>query len=239
MQSALTRLTRPHEITVYRDPPYADTTATAAPLLAQLREAIFGEDGRNGGSAESRARLPLSAPALDLYETVDEWISELWVQRFQRVPGAERPEQLLTDWVDGLSPEQVIFYTVKTTIPTTLGSRVETDLVTSTVAEFVEHIEELIVALLERPTAQVPVDGPCPAEGCWATTVTTYIDGEPIISPTLEFTREQRTGDTLHVSCKSCKTTWDRTQFKEFAIALGQTERGIKPHQINDLRALI
>lgn len=239
MQSALERLTRPHQITIHRDPPLADTTAAAGPLIEQLREAIFGEDGRNGGSAESRARLPLSAPALDLYTKIDEWVTELWVQRFQRVPGAEHLEQLLSEWATGLSPEQVIFYTMKTTVPTTLGSRVESDLTTSTVSEFIEHLAEQIVSLLERPTVQVPVVGPCPAEGCWATTVTTYIDAEPTTTPTLEFTREQRTGETLYVSCKSCNSTWDRTQFKDFAIALGQTERGIKPHQINDLRALI
>lgn len=240
MLSALARLTTVHTITIHRDPPLDDLTATAAPLLEQLREAIFGEDGRNGGSGESRARLPLSAPALDLYDMIDEWVTELWRQRFQRVPGAEHPEHLLAEWADGLAPEQAIFYTVKSTIATTRGTRVETELTHSTVAEFIEDIAERIIALLERPTVQVPVAGPCPAPGCWATTITRYEDGQPLApTPTLVFTREQRSGETLEVSCQSCSTSWDRAQFREFAEALAMTERGVKPHQINDLRSLV
>jgi len=236
MLHALARLTKPHTVTLERDDG-TETTGHAAPLIQQLRDAIFGEDGRNGGVAESRARLPLSAPALDLYQCIDDWITEVWVQRFQRVPGIEHPEHLLAEWAEGLEPDTLVIYTVKKTVPTTKGVRVEPELTTTTVAEFITMLAERIVALLERPTVQVPVKGPCPAPGCWATTVTRRVDGDLVTSPTLEFTREQLTGDTLSVSCQSCGAHWDRTEFRTFAEALAMTERGVKPHQFEMLHA--
>lgn len=239
MQQTLERLTKRHTVTIHRDPPLADTIATADALIAQLREAIFGEDGRNGGQSESRSRLPLSAPALDLYETIDAWITELWVQKFQRVPGAEHPEVLLAEWAEGVEPERTVIYSKKRLTPTTKGARVETEMVTSTARELLEHIETLIIDLLERPTVLVPVKGACPAVGCFATTITRWVDGERTETPTLAFVREQATGETISVHCQSCEHTWPREEFKSFALALAQTERGIKPHQIDDLRAMV
>lgn len=230
MQDILHRLTRPHSIEITRDDG-STVIATAEPLLQQLREAIFGEDGRNGGTAQSRARLPLSAPALDLYQAIDDRISEVWAQRFQGIPGTERPEALLSSWADELTPETFVVHSTKRTVTTTRGTRVEVELVSTSALAFLMQMEDEIVALLERPTVQVPVVGPCPAIGCFATTVTRMIDGEPVSAPTLEFTREQKTGDTLTVSCLSCGATWDRKRFRAFAEALAATERGARTRQ--------
>ncbi|MGK0740407.1 DUF7341 domain-containing protein [Leucobacter sp. Z1108] len=223
MQELLKRLTTTHYIKIERDSAVLQNRVKVDPLIKQLREAIFGEDGRNGGSGESRSRLPLSAPALDLYNAIEERVSEVWVQRFQRVPGIEHVEELLAEWAEGLEPITFVMHTVARYDRAT--KTVVSELTSTTVLAFLMQIEQDIVNLLERPTTQVPVTGPCPAVGCFATTITRDIDGELVTRPTLEFTREQRSGRTISVSCRTCEAEWDESRFREFAEALGRAER--------------
>lgn len=99
MQETLHRLTSKHPVTFERDNGDIEDVIVD-PLIKQLREAIFGEDGRNGRAAESRARLPLSVPALDLYQEIDDWdTASRSCNPFMRTPskrGRSRPRRSWT-----------------------------------------------------------------------------------------------------------------------------------------------
>lgn len=225
MQDILDRLTIRTKARVQRDDGSIHEAAYSEPLIAQLREAIHGEEIRSGAPSSSKERLPLSVPALDLYQSIDDRVTELWVQRFQRAPGIEHPEVLLRAIVEGMEPADLVMYNVKFTVQTPQASTVKRDLVSQSVLAFLMELEESIVNLLERPTTRVPVKGPCPAAGCHREAVEVRMDGETVVAPTLEFEREVKSGRTVAVICRSCDTVWPESQFREFAEALGRLER--------------
>jgi hypothetical protein len=66
-------------------------------LLKQLRDELFGGSNR-GATSGNKTKLPLNAPALDLYTLIDRQIAEVWGKASQRVPGAEKPERMLALW---------------------------------------------------------------------------------------------------------------------------------------------
>lgn len=225
MQDLIDRLTIRTKARVRRDDGSIHEAAYSEPLIAQLREAIHGEEIRSGAPSSSKERLPLSVPALDLYQSIDDRVTELWVQRFQRAPGIETAEVMLRQIVDGMGPADLVMYNVKYTVRTSESSEVKHDLVSQSLLAFLMSIESSIVDLLERPTTRVPVKGPCPAPGCHRDTIETYVDGERVRVPTLEFEREVKTGRTTAVVCRSCETVWPESKFLEFARALGDLER--------------
>lgn len=227
MRELLARLTEVHTIEIVRDDG-STFHAYADPLLAQLRVAIHGEHQPNGGGGSSpSSRLPLNAPAADLYREIDEHIAEVWAREFDSIPNADKPEVLLAAWAARVEPTAFVIYHQRQTVETTLGHRIEEEPVATTAIEFLTHITDKIVALLERPTVAVPVVGPCPAEGCWRSETRLLIDGEESFRPVLEFIREQRTGRTLAVRCRACDAEWNQSQFRAFAEALAAAERDI------------
>lgn len=170
-------------------------------LLSQLREAVFGGMESTGGSA-MKARLPISEAALDLYMVIDREITEVWVQAFQRVPGKDKPEALLSEWAAWAEPDTAV----------TAGPR---DWYASdVVAKWETQIREFF-----DPPRMAEINVPCPS--CEERYVYGISAGEETQSAALRFTRSRETGQTLDARCLACGAVWLPAQFDRLATIIG------------------
>lgn len=177
---------------------------TAPGLLAQLRDAVFGGGVRDGAGSGGKAKLPIQAAALDLYMLIDRQITELWVDAFNRVPNADRPEQLLSEWAAWADEDRIV----------TVAGR---DLyATDAVSGWVRAIEDYF-----NPPRLAEISAPCIA--CGERYVHRAVDGDTVRSSALVFRRDRDSGETLDARCEACGNVWLPAQFKYLAEQIGKT----------------
>lgn len=206
------RLTREHRVAVTTD--NGVVFATEDGLLQQLRDAVFGDGGKNGGTS-NKAKLPMNAPALDLLTLLDRQVAEVWAATTGRVPGTERTETLLVQWAGTVRPEMLAVISS----PETVGGKV-----IWTKAEFapqalLEKWERQILDLFDPPrTAEI--FGPCVS--CGESEVWRTSDGEPVRKTAMVFVRDRITGDSTEARCQVCGVSWLPSQFLFLAEAMGR-----------------
>lgn len=171
-------------------------------LLSQLREAIFGGMERGGGSGSTGSRMLVDPTALDLYQDIDRDITEAWVAAFQRVPNADRPEALVTEWAAWADDE---------TIVTIRGREAYAH---GWVSFWVQRIEDFF-----NPPRAAEIQAPCIQ--CGADHVMRDSDGEQRRDTALHFIRDRVTGTTLRAECAACGTQWQPNQFEYLAEKIG------------------
>lgn len=173
-------------------------------LLSQLREAVFGGMETTGGSSSMKARLPISEAALDLYMVIDREITEVWVQAFQRVPGKEQPEALISQWAAWAEPDTAV----------TAGPRdwYARDLVTKWETQIRDFFD---------PPRLAEINVPCPVPECGQRYVYSDSAGEETRASALRFTRSRATGETLDARCLACGTVWQPSMFDRLGASIG------------------
>lgn len=192
-------LTREHKVAVTTDEGIEFHSVPS--LLSQLRDAVFGGMEATGGSS-MKASLPISEAALDLYMVIDREISEVWVGAFQRVPGKENPEALLSQWAAWAEPDTAV----------TAGPRdwYASDLVTKWETQIRDFFD---------PPRTAEINAPCPT--CDERYIYTISAGEEVRSSALVFDRSRETGETLDARCLACEAVWLPTQFDRLATTIG------------------
>jgi len=192
-------LTREHmvEVTTIEGP----QSHPVPSLLSQLRDAVFGGMEATGGSS-MKASLPISEAALDLYMVIDREISEAWAGAFQRVPGKEQPEALLSQWAAWAEPDTIV----------TAGRR------DWYAKDLVEKWENQIREFFDPPR-MAEIDAACPT--CEERYVYAVSAGEETRSSALRFDRSRETGETLDARCLACGAVWLPSQFERLAAIIG------------------
>ena len=192
-------------------------------LIEQLRDAVFGGMEQTGGSS-LKAKLPVSEAAVDLYQLIDNQISEAWVSEHKRVPGTDRPERLLTEWATIVQDETIVVVTHpeqymrwdearKCDMPYVIHAREEYKPDTL-VKRWVSLIEDFL-----DPARTAPIKAPCLQ--CGASKVGRRKDGEDTVTDALVFRRDRDTGETLDARCLNCGAMWAPNQFEFLIQALG------------------
>jgi len=182
-------------------------------LLSQLREAVFGGMESTGGSTP-KSRLPISAGALDLYTEIDMQISEAWAQAFDRPPGKERPEALVSQWAAWADADTTVHIGGKSVFAS--------DAVTG----WVQQIEDFF-----DPPRMAEITEACVA--CGERWVYRKDDGQTVRKSALNFRRDRHTGETLDARCLNCGTVWGKSQFEFLANIYGKADPKLKderPH---------
>lgn len=193
------------------------------PLLEQLRDAVFGGMEKTGGSG-SKARLPISDAAVDLYTLIDRQITEAWAAWSGRVPGMARAESLLTEWSAGVREDTTVVVTrpeqhnrwndeKNRMTPTVIHVREEYT-PAALVARWVALIDDFL-----NPEKTVGIKASCIQ--CGASKVPRTRDGETIMSDALVFRRDRNTEQTLDARCLNCGVVWLPSQLEHLAEAIG------------------
>lgn len=193
-------------------------------LLAQLRDAVFGGMERTGGSPSSKAKLPISEAAVDLFELIDQQVAEAWVAEFNRPPSTDRTERLLTEWAAAVRDDIVIVVTRpeqhyrwdesrNCKMPFVIRVREEYT-PAALVRKWVSAIEDFL-----DPERTAGIKAPCLQ--CGASKIPRYRDGETVMSDAMVFRRDGDTGETLDARCLNCGAVWPPSQFDFLAQALG------------------
>lgn len=192
-------------------------------LLDQLRDAMFGGMERTGGSS-SKAKLPVSEAAVDLYQLIDQQITEAWVSEHDRVPSVDSTERLLVEWAAVVQPESIVVVTHPEQymrwdeqrgceMPFVIRAREEHKPV-QLARHWVTQIEDFL-----DPERTAGIKAPC--LNCGAEKVGRRKDGEDTISDALVFRRDRDTGRTLDARCLNCGVIWPPAQFPFLIQALG------------------
>lgn len=211
------KLTREHDVTVTTDdgPRFVKTDG----LLELLRQEILG-GAQSGGAARNVMRLPLNAPAVDLYTLIDRQIAEVWGNAFNRIPNADRAEALLAEWAAFIGSETIVTYstpeTIKKPAETVIWVRNECT-ATNLLRRWVHAIEELF-----NPPSHAEILAACIQ--CGEREVWRPKDGELVPQTALVFVRDRETGDSIEARCQACGMTWPKTQFKYLAEAITANE---------------
>lgn len=169
-------------------------------LIAMLREAIYGGAIPDGMRRGFEPKLPIQSSAYDKYREIDGWITEAWVDAFQQVPNADRPEALLAQWAAHSSDD------------TWVASQ------NMTARNFMRKIEAEIRTYFDPPRL-AEIDAPCLL--CHVRWVTRKQDGQYVRSSALSFRRDRRTGETLDAECAACQSVWYPDKFEWLARQLG------------------
>ena len=204
-------------------------------LLEQLRQAVFGGMERTGGSS-SKAKLPVSEAAVDLYTLIDRQIAEAWSAITKRVPSNMRPEQLLAEWSAVVQEDVVV-------VVSHPEQYERWDEAKGRKVPFVVHAREeyLPLALANRWMALIEdflnpekTDGiKAPCLHCGATKVTRRRDGEAVLTDALVFRRDRDTGSTLDARCLNCGVIWPPSRFEFLTQALGIEDKPIESKKVN------
>lgn len=171
-------------------------------LLSQLRDAVFGGMERGNGSATGGSRMLIDPAALDLYQEIDRDITEAWVAAFERVPNADRPEALLSEWSAWADDETVV----------TIRGR--DAYASGWVSFWVSRIEQFF-----DPPRNAEIQAPCVQ--CGQEWVYRDEGDQQRRDTALRFIRERGTGVTLRAECAACGTQWSPAQFGHLAEAIG------------------
>lgn len=217
------QLTRTHKKSLYTVDGYEIHDRPS--LLEQLREAIFGGMEKTGGSG-SKAKLPISESAVDLYELIDTQVTEAWAAFTGRVPTITRPETLLAEWAAGVQADTIVTVTrpeqhdrwdeaKNRNVPFVIRVRTEYT-AADLAAQWVATIEDFL-----NPERTREIQGAC--IHCGASKVSRRKDGETVLAPALVFRRDRDTDRTLDARCLNCGTVWPPSQFEYLARAIGAT----------------
>lgn len=220
---SIDQLTKAHKKTVYTD---EGTEIHDRPaLLDQLRDAVFGGMERTGGSS-TKAKLPISEAAHDLYTLIDTQITEAWAAHTGQVPGVDRPELLANQWAAGVRADAIVIVTTPEQIdvwddekgrlvPRVIRIRHEY-LPDTLAARWVDLIEDFF-----NPERTAGIKAPCLQ--CGASKVPRRRDGETTMSDAMVFRRDRDTGRTIDARCLNCGAVWPPSQFEFLAKAIGLT----------------
>lgn len=214
----LARLSRQHPVTIHTDdgPRFIKVHG----LLQQLRDEVFGTTS-NGDGAGGKHKLPLNAPALDLYELIDRQISEVWSAAFSRPPGVEPSERLLTEWAAYIGQETIVRYSTPETIRRPLEAVIWTlneCTALNLLRRWVRSIDELF-----NPPRTAEIKAACIQ--CGEREVWRPRDGEMVPQTALVFVRDRETGESTEARCQSCGASWPPTMFMYLAEKIGENER--------------
>lgn len=171
-------------------------------LISQLRDAVFGGMERGAGSTSSGSRMLIDPAALDLYQDIDRDITEAWVAAFNRVPSADRPETLLSEWAAWAQDETIVTVRQRYAYASAL------------VAYWVTRIEDFF-----DPPRSAEIQAACIA--CGQDHFLTEVAGESRKSTALRFVRDRATGATVRAECAACGATWTPSQFEYLAEKIG------------------
>lgn len=212
------RLTREHPVTVPTDdgPKFIRVPG----LLQQLRDELFGGSD-TGTVVGNRAKLPLNAPALDLYELIDRQISEVWGAAFNRVPSTDRPEALLAQWAALVGEEGHVTYSTPETVMNPLERVVwlrNECTALDLLRRWVRAIEELF-----NPPRTAEIKAACIQ--CGEREVWRSRDGQQVRQTALVFVRDRETGESTSARCQACGSAWLPYQFGYLAEKIAENER--------------
>lgn len=208
------RLTRQHRVAVTTD--NGVVFATEDGLLQQLREAVFGDSGKNGGTA-NKSKLPMNAPALDLLTLIDRQIAEVWSAVTGKAPGVDRSETLLVEWANAVRAETLVTISSPELVnESVIWARAE-----HTPQGLMERWEQQILDLFDPPrTAEILAACiSCGEREVWKTK-----DGESVKQSALVFVRDRMTGDSTEARCLVCAASWSPDQFMYLAEAIRENE---------------
>lgn len=208
------RLTRTHKVVVNTD--NGIVFATEDGLLQQLRDAVFGDGGKNGGTS-NKSKLPMNAPALDLLTLLDRQVAEVWAAVTGKVPNAARTETLLVEWAAASRPETlVVISTPEMSAGGVIWTKAE-----YTPQVLMERWERQILELFDPPrTAEILAACiSCGVREMWRDK-----EGESAKTSALVFVRDRFTGDSTEARCLSCGVSWMPSQFKYLAEAISENE---------------
>ena len=214
----LAKLTREHPVTVHTDD--GPRFIRVQGLLQQLRDEVFGGSD-TGTVAGNKSKLPLNAPALDLYTLIDRQVAEVWGAAFNRVPNADRAERLLVEWAAYIGQETIVRYSSPETIRTPLETVIWTfDECTALnlLRRWVRAIDELF-----NPPRTAEIKAACIQ--CGEREVRRPRDGEWISQTALVFIRDRETGDSTEARCMACGASWLPSQFMYLAEKIAENER--------------
>jgi len=193
------------------------------PLLAELREAVFGGMEKTGGTSGFKARLPISDGAHDLYEQIDHEITETWCHLFpNHVPGIETPEQLLAQVVAiAADDEQATITVTEQHIdhPGTLNEHwwVERRLEPFTILHLLRRWVHLINSFF-NPERTREIAAPCIQ--CGKEWEWKLVDGESRRTRVFVFIQDDH-GTTTEARCLACGVSWRPDRFAFLAASLG------------------
>lgn len=194
-----------------------------AALLLELREAVFGGMESTGGGNGFRPVLPISDGALDLYEAIDQEITEAWAHAFPgQIPNVDTPERLLSQLVAVASPDELVTITVATQRVDNRGERdehwwVERVPVQYSVEALMRRWVKQITEFFNPPRTR-EIQAPCiqcGEEWAWKN-----VAGEDRPYRVFVFVQDSH-GNTLEARCRACEMSWGRDKLLFLAAAIG------------------
>lgn len=227
------QLTKPHHVTYQTD---EGTKAIEVPgLLEQLREEIFGGSER-GAASGNKTKLPLNAPAADLYALIDRQIAEVWAAVFNRVPNADRPEELLVPWSAYVNEHSVVVISTPETIryaDPTYGWERETVNWNPRDVKAIDLLRQWVRAIEElfNPPKTAEIFAACIS--CGVREVHRIQDGRMVRQTALQFVRDRETGDSTSARCQACGVTWLPSQFYYLAEKIAENEKTDTPVNVS------
>jgi len=232
---AVERLTREHKKIVHTVD--GIVTHDSPALLEQLHDAIFGGMEKTGG-AGSKAKLPISEAAADLYQMIDDQIAEVWAAVMGRIPSPlAGPERLVSEWAALVRDDQIVTVHVREEIqgydemtrdwseeqkrakPRTIKVRSEYTPV-KLAQRWIDQIEDFL-----NPERTAGIKAPCIQ--CGERKITQWREGQSIQSDALVFRRDKEDGRTLDARCLACGRVWAPSQFGWLAEQLGLEQKPI------------
>lgn len=225
MQDLYARLSLGWTETAFDPETWEKIDREAGALLPELREAVFGGMEHTGGSGGFGARMPISDGALDLYEAIDQEISESWAHLHPgQIPNADTPERLLSQVVALAQPGTVVSITTSVQRVDHQGTSDEHWWVERVAREFeiVTLMRRWVRQIIEffNPIRTREIQAPCVQcgeEWAWKTTA-----GEHHPYRVFVFVQDDH-GNTLEARCLTCGLSWGPAKFAALAAALGAT----------------
>jgi len=190
-------------------------------LLQQLREAVFGGMGGNGGS-QFGSKLPMDAAAHDLLEEITVQATEALASVSHRPTPYGHAEDYVSSWASQTDENKIVTVSVKRTAEydpyNPARPLVYRQLIESTgkaLAEsWVHRIEEYYA-----PIKALPIVAPCPS--CGERYVYRQVDGHTVQADALNFLRDKMSGEINRAECSACAAYWPPTKFRWLAAAVG------------------
>lgn len=216
---AIEKLTRTHHVTVPTDdgPVFLEQPG----LIQQLRDEMFGGTDK-GAASGNKTKLPLNAPAVDLYTLIDRQVSEVWATVTGLVPGVDTTESLLVAWAVAVGEDAPVLYSTPETLTdadkrsTVIWLRNQTNALTL-LRKWIQQIEDLF-----NPPRTADILAACITCGVrdmWKT-----VDGVQVRSSAFVFVRDRITGDSTEARCLACGQSWPPTMFLFLANAITTNE---------------
>jgi len=215
-------LSRSHPVVVSRDD--SDEYTSVDGLIQQLRDEVFGGTDK-GATSGNKNRLPLNAPALDLYTLIDRQISEVWGATFARIPGADKPERLLAQWAAHANPLDVTIVSSPETIyrnglETVVWLKDET-----TAINLLSRWHRSITELFDPPRVAT---NPAACVQCGARESWQRRDGQTVKSTALALIIDRSTDRAKEMRCRACGAIWDSSVFEWLNGAIEANEKRLE-----------